>query len=146
MKVRDCFLLATRLFLGILFIYAALDKIRNPGPFSDLVMNYHLLPEQVVNVFALWLPVVELVAGVLLILGIWSQAASGLVTAMLAMFLVAIIQGVARGIDTHCGCFTQGGKGSPISVWTVLRDCGFLAVSVVNFRIEAERPFWRLFR
>jgi len=109
-------------------------------------LNYHVLPEPVVNVFALWLPVVELVAGFLLILGIWSQAASGLVLGMLAMFLVAIIQGVARGIDTHCGCFTQGGKGSPISVWTVLRDCCFLAVSVVNFRIETDRPFWRLFR
>lgn len=146
MKVRDGFLLVTRLFLGILFIYAALDKIRNPGPFSDLVLNYHILPDPVVNVFALWLPVVELVAGVLLILGIWSQAASGLVMAMLAMFIVAIVQGVARGIDTHCGCFTQGGKGSPISVWTILRDFCFLAVSVINFRIETDRPFWRLFR
>ena len=146
MKVRDTLLLVTRLFLGILFIYAALDKIRNPGPFSDLVMNYHLLPEQLVNVFALWLPVAELVVGVLLILGIWSQAASGLVMAMLAMFLVAIIQGVARGIDTHCGCFTQGGKGSPISVWTILRDVCFLAVSVLNFRLELNRPTWRLFR
>jgi uncharacterized membrane protein YphA (DoxX/SURF4 family) len=146
MKIRDLVLLVTRLFLGILFVYAALDKIRNPGPFSDLVVNYHLLPEPMVNVFALWLPFAELLAGALLLLGIWSRAASGLITAMMVMFLVAIVQGVARGIDTHCGCFTQGGQGSPISVWTILRDCSFLAVCVLNFRMEADRPTWKLFR
>lgn len=146
MKLRDTLLLATRLFLGILFLYASLDKIANPAPFSDTVLNYHLLPEVTVNFFALWLPVTEFVVGVLLILGIWSRAASTLVFAMLCMFLIAIIQGVARGIDTHCGCFTQGGKGSPITVWTILRDVAFLTVSGLSVWIERERPTWRLFR
>lgn len=146
MKTRDGLLLATRLFLGILFLYASFDKILNPGPFSDTVLNYHLLPEFSVNLFALWLPVTEFVVGLLLIAGIWSKAASGLIFAMLCMFLVAIVQGVARGIDTHCGCFTQGGKGSPISAFTILRDVLFLGVSGLSLWIERERPTWRLFR
>jgi len=146
MKIRNCLLLATRLFLGILFVYASLDKIRNPAPFSDTVLNYHLLPDFLVNLFSLWLPVAEFVAGALLILGIWSQAASGLILAMMAMFLVAIIQGVARGIDTHCGCFTQGGKGGPISAWTILRDVAFLAVSALGFWLERPVATWNLFR
>lgn len=146
MKLRDAFLLATRLFLGTLFVYASLDKIRYPGPFSDTVVNYHVLPEIAVNLFGLWLPVVEFVAGALLLLGVWSQAASGLILSMLVLFLVAIIQGVARGIDTHCGCFTQGGKGDPISTWTILRDVGFLAVGIANLRLERPKPTWGLFR
>ena len=146
MKCRNCFLLATRLFLGILFVYASLDKIRNPAPFSDTVMNYHVLPEILVNLFSLWLPVAEFVAGALLLLGVWSQAASGLILAMMAMFLVAIIQGVARGIDTHCGCFTQGGKGDPISFWTILRDVSFLAISGLGFWLERPVATWNLFR
>jgi uncharacterized membrane protein YphA (DoxX/SURF4 family) len=145
-KVRDALLVATRLFLGILFVYASWDKILNPGPFSDTVLNYHVLPERLVNLFALWLPVTELLVGTLLILGVWSEAASTLVLAMLAMFLIAIVQGVARGLDTHCGCFTQGGKGSPISAWTVARDVGFLAVGVANLRLEREVRSWKLFR
>ena len=145
-KVRDALLLATRLFLGILFVYASWDKILNPGPFSDTVLNYHMLPERIVNLFSLWLPMAEMLVGWLLILGIWSEAASVLVLAMLAMFLTAIVQGVARGLDTHCGCFTQGGKGSPISAWTVARDACFLAVAVVNFRLERPAKSWRLFR
>lgn len=146
MRIRNGILLATRLFLGILFVYAAIDKIRNPGPFSDTVLNYHVLPEVLVNLFSLWLPVAEFVAGALLLLGIWSKAASGLILGMFAMFLTAIIQGVARGIDTHCGCFTQGGKGDPISAWTILRDVCFLAVAVIGFRLERPIPTWKLFR
>lgn len=146
MKTRDCLLLATRLFLGILFLYASVDKILNPFPFSDTVFNYHILPEFSVNLFALWLPVAEFVVGLFLIAGIWSKAASGLVFAMLCMFLIAIIQGVARGIDTHCGCFTQGGEGSPISSFTILRDVTFLAISGLSLWIETERPTWKLFR
>jgi uncharacterized membrane protein YphA (DoxX/SURF4 family) len=146
MKVRDSLLLATRLALGILFLVASVDKILNPAPFSDTVLNYQMLPEFVVNLFAIWLPVTEFVVGVLLIAGIWSKACSGLVFAMLCMFLIAIIQGVVRGIDTHCGCFTQGGKGSPISSLTILRDVAFLAVSGLSLWIETERPTWRLFR
>lgn len=144
MKFRNCLLLATRLFLGILFVYASIDKMRYPGPFSDTVVNYHLLPEVLVDLFSLWLPVAEFVAGALLLLGVWSQAASGLILAMMAMFLIAIVQGVARGIDTHCGCFTQGGKGDPISVWTILRDVSFLAVSALGFWLERPIMTWRL--
>lgn len=146
MKIRNCLLVATRLFLGILFVYASIDKIRNPGPFSDTVLNYHLLPDVLVNLFSMWLPVAEFVVGACLLLGIWSQAASGLILAMMVMFLVAIVQGVARGIDTHCGCFTQGGKGGPISVWTILRDVCFLAVAVLGFRLEKPVYTWNLFR
>ncbi len=146
MKTRDSLLLATRLFLGILFVYASIDKIMNPGPFSETVLNYHLLPEATVNLFALWLPVTEFVVGLLLLAGIWSKAASGIVFAMLCMFLIAIVQGVVRGIDTHCGCFTQGGKGTPISYLTILRDIAFLAVSGLSLRIETDRPTWKLFR
>jgi len=146
MKLRDTVVLITRLFLGILFLYASVDKIRYPGPFSDTALNYHVLPYILVNLFALWLPFVEFVAGAFLLLGIWSKAASGLILAMMAMFLVAIVQGVARGIDTHCGCFTQGGKGDPISVWTILRDTGFLAVAVVGFWQERPKATWKLFR
>jgi uncharacterized membrane protein YphA (DoxX/SURF4 family) len=144
MKFRNCLLLATRLFLGILFVYASIDKMRYPGPFSDTVVNYHLLPEALVNLFSLWLPVAEFLAGALLLLGVWSQAASGLILAMMAMFLIAIVQGVARGIDTHCGCFTQGGKGDPISVWTILRDVSFLAVAALGFWLERPIMTWRL--
>lgn len=135
-----------RFFLGLLFVGASLDKIGNSAQFSDTVLNYHVIPSPLVNLFALWLPVLELVVGIVLLLGIWSRQASWLVAGMLVMFLVAVVQGVARGIDTHCGCFTQEGKGSAISAVTILRDVVFLAIAGVAVWLERDLPTWRIWK
>lgn len=140
-------LLVLRLFCGGLFLFAAWDKILHPVAFSDTVLNYHLLPRELVNLFSLWLPWLELLVGLLLIAGIWARASAVLMTAMMLMFLVAIAQAVFRGIDIHCGCFTQGGEAkSPVSVWTILRDLSFLAATAATVWLETDVPTWNLFR
>lgn len=140
-------LLVLRLFCGGLFLFAAWDKILHPVAFSDTVLNYHLLPRELVNLFSLWLPWLELLVGLLLIAGIWARASAVLMTAMMLMFLVAIAQAVFRGIDIHCGCFTQGGEAkSPVSVWTILRDLSFLAATTATVWLETDVPTWNLFR
>jgi len=138
--------LLLRLLLGALFLYAAWDKILHPEAFSETVMNYKLLPRQLVNVFALWLPWVELVVGVLLVAGLWARASAILMSGMMAMFLIAIFQAVLRGINTHCGCFTQGGAATdPVSFLTVLRDIAFLVATLASVWIERDIPTWKLF-
>lgn len=145
--VKNAILLALRLFCGGLFLVAAWDKILHPAAFSDTVLNYHLLPRELVNVFSLWLPWLELVVGLLLIAGIWARASATLMTAMMLMFLVAIAQAVIRGIDIHCGCFTQGGEAnSPVSIWTILRDLSFLAATAATVWLETDVPTWKLFQ
>ncbi|MBK8800947.1 MAG: DoxX family membrane protein [Fibrobacteres bacterium] len=139
-------LLLARFFLGLLFVGASLDKIVNAAPFSDTVLNYHVIPSSLVNVFALWLPVLELVCGALLLVGLWTRPATWLVSGMLLMFLVAVVQGVARGIDTHCGCFTQEGKGSAISAVTILRDVVFLAIAGIAVWLDKDLPTWRFWK
>lgn len=147
MTARPPIILALRLFCGGLFLFAAWDKILHPAAFSDTVLNYHLLPRELVNVFSLWLPWLELVVGLLLIAGIWARACATLMTAMMLMFLIAIAQAVFRGIDIHCGCFTQGGEAnSPVSVWTILRDLSFLAATGAAVWFENDVPTWNLFR
>lgn len=143
---RPTVILVLRLFLAGLFLFAAWDKILHPEAFSTTVDRYHLLPRVLVNLFALWLPWVEMVVGVTMLLGIWARASAGLMSAMMLMFLVAIFQAVLRGIDTHCGCFTQGGEAKdPVSFLTVFRDLAFLAATIAACWIENDRPTWRLF-
>ena len=48
-----------RLFLGILFIYASVDKILHPAAFAKIVYNFHILPGFLINLFAIILPWVE---------------------------------------------------------------------------------------
>lgn len=138
--------LLLRLFLGGLFLYAAWDKILHPAAFSETVMNYKMLPRQLVHLFSLWLPWVELLVALLILAGIWARAAAILMSAMMGMFLVAILQAVLRGINIHCGCFTQGGQATdPVSFLTILRDAFFLVATLASAWIERDIPTWKLF-
>jgi hypothetical protein len=51
---------------------------------------------------------------------------------MMVMFIAALAIALAQGLDMSCGCFaSQGAQGEdPISAMTVLRDLGWLMLSV----------------
>lgn len=113
-------ILTFRVVLGVVFIYASLDKIHNPGAFSDLVDNYHITPIAINNLFALILPWIELFIGVFLILGVFLTGASVLTIILYVMFIFALVQAVARGIDTHCGCFKVANEIQDVDFKTLL--------------------------
>jgi len=95
----------SRLFLGRIFLLAGIPKIINPAGFSEIVYNYRLLPDILVNLFALLLPWVETVAGLLLLANIWVPAMTLLCTALMFLFLGALGINMIRGLDIYCGCF-----------------------------------------
>ncbi len=116
------FLFLLRLVIGGTFIYSAVDKILYPDEFARIVYNYHLLPGQTINLFALLLPWVELVAGVLLIAGFWEKAAAVVIGGLLAVFIVALGNALIKGVNIECGCFstTSRAKGPVQSL--IVRD------------------------
>ena len=57
------FLLGVRIVLGFIFIFASIEKIAQPEEFAKAITNYRLLPTPAVNLFAIVLPWVELLAG-----------------------------------------------------------------------------------
>ena len=61
--------LAARLYLGSIFIYAAWGKILDPYNFAVSIATYQMLPTYLVNIIAVTLPWLELVTGVLLVVG-----------------------------------------------------------------------------
>ena len=64
-------ILAARLILGGVFVFASIDKILHPAAFAEAVYNYQILPDSLINLTAIILPWMELVLGSLLIIGIW---------------------------------------------------------------------------
>jgi len=54
---------------------------------------------------AITLPWIELLAGGLLVVGIWKRASAWVITAMMVVFLAAIGWALAHGYDIRCGCF-----------------------------------------
>ena len=120
-----------RWYLGALFVGACLHKIADPGSFALDVATYDILPLALVNLTAIVLPWVELAAGGLLLLGWRVRAGALLVAAMMALFVAALAVALARGLDMSCGCFaSQGAAEDPISLLTVARDLGWLALAV----------------
>lgn len=99
-----------RVALGLLFVMAALPKLQDPAGFSKAVANYHLLPVAGERALAMVLPALELLVGVLLIVGVLDAGASLIVFALMILFTGAIGTAIARGLDITCGCFdTEGG-------------------------------------
>ena len=58
--------LAFRLYIGGLFVYAAMYKINYAAEFATTIASYRIVPWWGVNAVAVFMPWLELVAGVLL--------------------------------------------------------------------------------
>lgn len=92
--------------LGAIFVAAALPKIVDPPAFAQQIYNYRLVPGFALNGLALFLPWLELLCGVALILGVWRRTAAILVGALLVVFIGAIGVNLARDHAVNCGCFS----------------------------------------
>ncbi|HUV49903.1 MAG TPA: MauE/DoxX family redox-associated membrane protein [Anaerolineae bacterium] len=122
--------LFSRLILGGVFIYACFDKILHPAAFSKAVYNYQILPDVLINLTAIVLPWLELVLGVILIIGIWMPGAVVMSNLLLTTLIGALLFNLARGLDISCGCFFSSAAESSTDIWTVLRDGSLLALAV----------------
>jgi uncharacterized membrane protein YphA (DoxX/SURF4 family) len=98
-------LFAFRIIVAFIFILAGIEKISNPSAFSDSIQNYKLLHLILINILAITLPWIELIGGILLLLGILVKENSYIISVMLVVFIIAIGISLARGLNIDCGCF-----------------------------------------
>ena len=97
--------LVLRLALGVFFAYASLDKIASPPAFAKVVYQWQVVGPVPSNLVAVTLPWVELLAGLLLVVGAWKREAALATALLLVVFIVAAGSVMARGIDVlNCGC------------------------------------------
>ncbi len=111
-----------RLVLGTVFLSAGITKIVDPAGFALAVYNYHILPAWLVNLAAVTLPWIEVVAGVCLVLGLWVPGSALVVSVLLLAFTTALGFNMYRGLDITCGCFSTSPGSGKITWWYVLRD------------------------
>lgn len=122
------------LVLGAVFVYASLDKIAKPLDFARILYHYQVIgpsatiPPLVPNLVAVTLPWVELVAGLLLIVGVLRREAAAVVGLLLVVFLATVGSALYRGINIeNCGCFTVGGEGRRAGLLLIASDLALLA-------------------
>ncbi len=131
-KLKPFAQLAIRVWLGGLFIWSGIGKLTHFEAFEKAALNYHLLPEVLTKIYALMLPWVEILAGVYLIIGLFTHFAALLVILMMLSFIIAIGVALFRGDDLDCGCFV-GGKSEPVTPKKMVEDLILLGMSIYLF-------------
>ena len=123
-----------RLFLGVVFIYASVDKIIHPAAFAEAVYNYQILPDTLITLTAMILPWLELILGIFLVLGLWLPGAVLLINLLLVTFFGTLVFNLARGLDINCGCFSTSQESTSLCMCLyVIRDGIFLLLGLYLF-------------
>jgi uncharacterized membrane protein YphA (DoxX/SURF4 family) len=119
--------LFARLILGGVLFIAGYLKVSAPDKSQMAVRAYEMLPISVANALGLILPFAEVAIGSLLVLGALTKLMAALGGFTMIIFIVAISQAWARGLNIDCGCFGGGGAVAPGEtkyLQEILRDTG----------------------
>jgi uncharacterized membrane protein YphA (DoxX/SURF4 family) len=155
---RRIFILAGRLVLAAIFIFAGYSKLffpnrlfsswfmikfsvsSNLSNFALQVAAYKLLSPAGVDFVAHTLPFAEVALGLLLLIGwgvrIWATA----VTAIMVGFWIVVTRAYLLHMDINCGCFATP---EPLTIKTVIRDgllVAFAILMTVFAFMEARKP------
>ena len=135
--------LLARLVTGGVWIAAGAVKLPDPAQSVDAVRAYQLLPASLVEPVGQLLPVVEIVVGATLVLGLLARGSAVVSALLFGAFIGGIAAGGARGITIDCGCFGGGGYDPDAASqypWEIARDGALLLASL----FVAWRPSTRL--
>lgn len=138
MKYWRWILIAGRLGLAIIFLWAGIAKVREPWlQFAISISEFKVVPESWLEPIARILPWFEIAIGIVLIPGILARWFSLITAGMLAWFLFIGIRAKVLGYTVDCGCFGAG-HGSIDAMW-FLEHAAMLALGLAVTAGE----FWR---
>lgn len=132
-----------RLVLGGAFVWASWHKIVSPGAFAQILYGYDIFPGILINLLAVWVPFVELCAGICLITGGWrllsKEAGLAVINLMLVSFILIIAYNLIRGHEFDCGCFSlasqEGSDLKGAAIRLLIRDLVLLGGGCVLWRL-----------
>lgn len=99
--------LVARLVLGSIMLIAGAEKLTALEQFAHAIANYQLLPIATVNIAALLFVWTEITVGILLLAGAAVRGSALVSGALLAIFIIAVLTAMARGLEIDCGCFVS---------------------------------------
>ena len=126
--------LIARLVVGGVWIWAGAIKLPDPEASVSAVRAYQLLPISIADGVGRLLPMLEVVIGLCLVLGLLTRASAVLSALLQVAFIVGIASVWSRGIAISCGCFGDGGPDPDAFSkypWEIARDVGLLGLSLL---------------
>ena len=134
------FSLLFRILLGLIFLFAGIAKISDPVRFIFTLRQFNLFSEAVIPFMALYLPWLEFILGLFLILGLLYRASAFLLACLNTMFAIAILTVVVRGMEIDCGCFGMLADILKIpdsaDIKAIIRNVIFIGISVYIFIVK----------
>jgi uncharacterized membrane protein YphA (DoxX/SURF4 family) len=125
--------LVCRAGLTGIWLSAGIIKFSDAAGTVRATRAFDLLPESLVPTFGHLLPVLEIVIGACLLLGLLTRGFAVASALLLLIFIFGIASAWARGLEIQCGCFGGGGtvkeSATPGYVRDILRDLGLLLAS-----------------
>jgi len=129
-------LLIGRIALGVTFVAAAYTKLHFNGEwhmgdyqffFAMTIDSYKMLPIAAVEWLARILPWLELLLGGVLMAGAGLRWAASAASALLCVFIAAMLRAYLLHLEINCGCF---GPNEKLGGLSLLRDSSLLALSL----------------
>ena len=112
-RVLDVVGLLARLVLGGVLLYAGLAKVLTPVASARAVQAYQIFPFEVAQYIGYALPIIEIIIGSLLVLGLFTRVNAALGALLMVVFIAGIVSAWSRGLAIDCGCFGGGGEVAP---------------------------------
>jgi len=136
--------IALQIIIGAVFLYASYNKLFDQEGFSKSVYAYKFVPDFMVNILAIIVPPLEFIAGLLLMFGLFRKGSALVIITLLVVFLIALVQAYARGLDIDCGCFgsdpaaktTQGDI-----LMRIFQDILLLAGAIIIFKFSRSKYY-----
>lgn len=122
----------TKVFIGLIFVLSGIEKIADPAGFSDAIANYKLMPNFVINFFAISIPWIELISGILLIFNQYIKENTFIYISLMSIFTIMVLIAVLRGLDIDCGCFgTQNVQA--VGITKIIENLALIILGVYVF-------------
>jgi len=120
--------LPLRLLLGGLMMYAAYNKIPAIQSFAEAIKGFGVLDveshSELIIIAAFVIPWFELIAGLLLLIGLRGRSAALGIGLLLIMFIAGLLNVIFGDIDADCSCFGDANIvcGSSVGWCQVIRN------------------------
>lgn len=124
-------LLIFRLVVGFIFLSFGASKIGIADQFAADIAKYAIMPEFSLNLVAIIVPWLEIVVGILLILGIRLKASAIFSIVLLLTFIAFVGFAMMMGFDINCGCSSTNPQ--KVGIPKLLENSGLLILSAIIF-------------
>jgi putative oxidoreductase len=133
----DYIIAIARIYLALVFILSGLDKINNLAGFAESIENYRILPEQIINIVAIIIPWLELIAGALLLMGYYIKENSLISLALLVVFTFAVFSAVLRNLNIDCGCFGTF-NGQKVGMLKISENIILIIIALISIKYPRQ--------